>query len=102
MNDTELLECAEAVTKLTTAQFSEEKAKLVVDTASNGGFQIDTLTKLAQIKYVIPTWLNLSTLSCIKHLLLTIYAKKLKLLVRGLLSLKRQIHRLSLIDKAHV
>ena len=52
MNDTELLECAEAVTKLTTAQFSEEKAKLVVDTASNGGFQIDTLTKLAQIKYV--------------------------------------------------
>ena len=52
MNDSELLECAEAITKLTTAQFSEEKAKLVVDTASNGGFQIDTLTKLAQIKYV--------------------------------------------------
>ena len=52
VNDTELLECAESVTKLTTAQFSEEKAKLVVDTASNGGFQIDTLTKLAQIKYV--------------------------------------------------
>ena len=52
VNDSELLECAEAITKLTTAQFSEEKAKLVVDTASNGGFQIDTLTKLAQIKYV--------------------------------------------------
>lgn len=50
VNDSELLECAEAVTKLTTAQFSEEKAKLVIDTASNGGYQSETLTKLAQIK----------------------------------------------------
>lgn len=50
VNDSELLECAEAVTKLTTAQFSEEKAKLVIDTASNGGYQSKTLTKLAQIK----------------------------------------------------
>mgnify|MGYP001803273052 CR=1 FL=1 len=92
MNDSELLECADAVTKLTTAQFSEEKAKLVVDTASNKGFQIDTLTKLAQIKYV---YFELH-----HHPLcpITIYAKNLL----GLIFDKKTFHRLSLIDKAHV
>lgn len=50
VSDTELLQCAGKVATLTTAEFSEQKAELVLDTASNGSFSEDTLIKLTKIR----------------------------------------------------
>ncbi|XP_067946233.1 sacsin-like [Watersipora subatra] len=52
VTDEELLECARVVTSLTTAQFSEKKAKLVLDAASSGNFQEDTLVQLTKIRFL--------------------------------------------------
>jgi len=50
ITECELLQCADAVTNLTTAEFSETKAKLILETASNGTFSKETLKKLCEIK----------------------------------------------------
>lgn len=50
VSDDELLQCAVTVTSLTTAEFSEEKAKLVIDAATSGKFHRDTLISLSKIK----------------------------------------------------
>lgn len=55
--DEEILQCANKVSKLTTAQFSEHKAQLVIEAASTNEYSDEVLQKLSHIRL---RFLNLS------------------------------------------
>lgn len=52
LRDEEILECASKVSRLTTAQFSEHKAQLVVEAASDCEVTDEVLLRLCGIRLV--------------------------------------------------